>query len=141
MLAFLTPAWIAALDEAARARSSDAAASEVELVVEQRVTGTPEGEVVFHVSIHRGAITVTPGPADDPGLSFRQDYTTARAIAAGTESAQRAFMNGRLQVGGDIRILLARQESLAALDDVFATVRARTDHGPVPLSASPADGG
>lgn len=140
MWAFLTPAWLAALDQAARAHS-ESVASDVELVVEQRVTGTPDGEVVFHVSIHQGEVSVTPGPAVDPGISFSQDYETARAIAAGIESAQRAFMTGRLQVGGDLRILLEHQESLAALDDMFATVRADTDHGPVPLSASPAERG
>ena len=52
--------------------------------------------------------------------------TAASAIAAGSSSAQRAFMTGRLRVGGDLRVLLAHGEALAQLDDVFAGVRART---------------
>lgn len=141
MLAFLTPAWLAALDEAARAhRPPDRSDATVELVVEQRVTGSPHGDVVFHVVFHHGRITVAPGPGQDPGISFSQDHLTARAIAAGTESAQRAFMTGRLRIGGDLRILLRHRESLAALDDVFATVRANTDLGPVPSTGAGAGG-
>lgn len=141
MLAFLSPAWFAALDEAARAqRSLGTTTADVELVVEQRVTGSPFGEVVFHIAFDQGRIVVANGPAEAPGISFNQDYATARAIAAGTESAQRAFMTGRLRVGGDLRLLLQHQDSLAALDDLFASVRTSTDLGPVPTGADPADG-
>ncbi len=59
-------------------------------------------------------------------VRFTQDHETALAIASGHGSAQRAFMTGRLQVGGDLRVLLDHSEVLAQLDDVFAAVRART---------------
>lgn len=141
MLAFLSPGWLAALDEAARGDAALAQATEdVDLVVEQRVTGTPDGEVVYHVELRHGRAAVVAGPASRPSVRFTQDHATARAIAAGTESAQRAFMAGQVQVGGDLRALLDHQEALAALGDVFAGVRSRTD-----LSAGPggteADGG
>lgn len=135
MLAFLTPSWLAALDAAARTDQSLATASaEVHLVVQQRVTDTPDGDVIFHVVFDHGRVSVRPGPAATPTITFDQDYPTAHAIAAGTESAQRAFMTGKLRVGGDLRVLLEHQVSMAALEDVFAAVRADTDLGPLPAA-------
>ena len=132
MLQFLSPAWLAALDDAAR-RSESLAAAGVgrRLVIEQHITGTPEGEVVFHVTLDDGSASVEAGPADDPTVRFEQDLATARAIASGRGSAQRAFMAGELRVGGDLRILLDQQDLLAGLDDVFRTVREQTDLAPV----------
>ena len=52
--------------------------------------------------------------------------STAASIAMGQGSAQRAFMTGRLRVGGDLRVLLEHSDVLAQLEDVFAAVRART---------------
>lgn len=130
MLAFLSPAWLAALDEAVRADQSVAAATAgVDLVVEQRVTDVAGGDVTFHVVFDHGRASVVPGPADAPNIRFIQDHDTARGVAAGTDSAQRAFMTGRLRVGGDLRVLLEHQEAMSALHDVFADVRARTDLG------------
>ena len=51
------------------------------------------------------------------------------AIASGTASAQRAFMTGQLRVGGDLRALVEAQDAMAAIGDVFASVRQRTDFG------------
>ena len=131
MLTFLTPEWIEALDEAARRDPSlEAATAPVDLVVEQCVTD-PAGDVTFHIVFDHGHVSVIPGPATAPTVRFSQDRETALAIAAGVDSAQRAFMSGRLRVGGDLRVLLDHQVALSALDDVFASVRARTD-----LSAS-----
>ena len=130
MLAFLSPDWLAAMDAAAQSDPVLAAASNgVTLVVEQRISGAPGGDVCFHVSFDQGRVTVRAGPAPATSVSFNQDYSTARAIADGTESAQRAFMAGKLKVGGDLRALLDHQDALAALNDVFAKVRSQTDLG------------
>jgi hypothetical protein len=133
MLEFLSPAWVDALDEALR---GDPALPDridgLDLVVEQRVTGTGAdgtGEVTYHVAFRDGRASAAMGPADAPTVRFSQDVATARAIAAGTGSAQRAFMTGRLTVGGDLRVLLDHGELLTHLGDVFAQVRARTAPG------------
>lgn len=131
MLAFLSPAWLAALHDAASADPSLAeASSTVAVVLEQHVTdvpGAPGGEVRYHLVLDHGSAAVVPGPATDPTIRFTQDLATAVGIASGTDSAQRAFMSGRLQVGGDLRVLVDHPEALASLQDVFARVRARTD--------------
>ncbi len=130
MLAFLSPDWLAALDAAAQADPALAAATQgVTLVVEQQISDAPSGDVCFHVTFDNGRVTVTPGPATTTSVSFSQDYPTAMAIANGSESAQRAFMTGKLRVGGDLRTLLDHQAAMTALNDVFATVRAQTDTG------------
>jgi hypothetical protein len=41
-------------------------------------------------------------------------------------SAQRAFVEGRLRVGGDLSLLVTHQRAIAAVDDALAPVRART---------------
>lgn len=131
VVAFLSDAWVEALDTAARAHAELAArTADLQLVVEQRIDGGPGHDpLVFHVTFDRGAVTVTHGPADVPTLTFTQDRATARAIATGEASAQRAFMTGQLRVGGDLQSLLAAQDALTGLGDVFAAVRATTDFG------------
>ena len=49
-------------------------------------------------------------------------------MAAGDLGAQRAFVEGRLRVGGDLSLLVTHQRALAAVDDVLAGVRARTSY-------------
>lgn len=127
MLEFLSPAWIEALHEAASSSASLAeAAADLELSVEQTVEGTPAGEVQYHVRFDHGTVQVGAGPLPDATVRFRQDLATATSIADGSGSAQRAFMTGRLRVGGDLRVLLAHGDLLAQLDDAFAPVRERT---------------
>jgi putative sterol carrier protein len=127
MLTFLSDEWISALHEAATTDADLAArTSDVSLTIEQEVTGTPDGDVRYHMTFERGSVAVTSGPAPAATVRFHQDYATAASIAMGQGSAQRAFMTGRLRVGGDLRVLLEHSEVLAQLDDVFAAVRART---------------
>ena len=132
VVAFLSAEWISALHEVA---SGDAALADhtanIGLVIEQRVTMGGDGApVLFHLSFDHGEVTVAAGPATNATVTFTQTEATARAIAMGTASAQRAFMTGELRVGGDLRALVDTQEALAALADVFASVRDRTDFGP-----------
>jgi hypothetical protein len=136
MLAYLSPAWVAALDRAARADEALAEATrDVALVVEQQVTGGPRGDATYHLTFDHGTVTAAPGPAPDaadvPVVRFALDHDTALAIARGTGSAQRAFMAGALQVGGDLRVLLDHQVVLSGLHDAFAAVRAETDFAAV----------
>ncbi|NLD78307.1 MAG: SCP2 sterol-binding domain-containing protein [Acidimicrobiales bacterium] len=146
MTRFLSPEWLAELDAAVASHPRLAELTEaVRIVVEQRITGTDlpaadlpatesgddrsgeTGEVVYHVVLDHGVGSVVAGPAVDPTVTFTQDVSVARAIAAGEESAQRAFMSGDLRVGGNLLDLTAHQGVLVELGDVFAAVRAATD--------------
>ncbi len=125
---FLSNEWIAALDGALRTHvgSSRSDASEGDaVVIEQHVTRPDGSEVVYHLVLGPDPhVSVGPGP--DAAVRFTTDEATAAGVARGELPAQRAFIEGRLRVGGDVSKLLSYRERLGALDDVFALVRART---------------
>ena len=55
------------------------------------------------------------------------DYATASSVAAGDLSAQLAFMEGRVRLGGDVAALLAASGALSRVDDVLAPIRPTVD--------------
>jgi predicted lipid carrier protein YhbT len=119
---FLTDEWFHDLDAAARSSSVD---GDLRLVIQQIVTGGPEaGDVAYVVEIADGAITVRRGRSDRADVTFTQDRPTAAAIHRGELSAQTAFIEGRLRLGGDLRAVIDRAGALAAIDDVFKAARA-----------------
>jgi hypothetical protein len=120
--AFLTDQWFDDLEAAARGTSVPL---DVRLVIQQIIPGSAEGdEVAYVLSAADGAITVRRGRAEAPDITFTQDRATAEAIHRGELSAQAAFIEGRLRLGGDLRAVIERADSLISLDDVFAAARA-----------------
>ena len=120
--------WIDVLD--ALARGDDelrAAAAEIDVVIQQTVVAT-DGARSYHVVLTPDDVGVRPGPAPAPTITFTADHETAAAIANGDESAQTAFIDGRLRLGGDLRKLLEAQSAVARLGDTFSA--ARTDPEP-----------
>ncbi len=117
--------------EAARlAVSGDAslarATAGVSLTVEHVVIDGPRGPIRWHVTIDDGRVGLIEGPAVAPDLRFTTDYATAAQIAGGALGAQRAFVEGRLRLGGDLGVLIRHHKALSTIDDVLAGVRART---------------
>jgi putative sterol carrier protein len=123
---FLSDEWLDELDRAARAAVG--VPEEVRLVVQQVVVEDEErGEVTaYAMRLADGTATVTRGHADAADITFTQDRATAAAIARGELSAQSAFLAGRLRVGGDLRAALEQARAVAAVEDVFSSVRAST---------------
>ena len=127
MALYLSSEWLAEADRAAAASTSlRAATADVTLVVQQVVTGGPDGDTAYHVVVDHGAVSVVPGPAAKPDVTFTEDHATAVAIGRGELSAQTAFMVGKLRVGGDLERLLDQQDSFSGIDDVFDELRAGT---------------
>lgn len=126
---FLSPEWI---DEAAAAAASSeqltAAAIGVDLSVQQVVTGGPEGEVHYVVSIDDGKVSLRAGDDKKPDVTFTLDWGTAVSMATGALGAQEAFTTGRLRLDGDVGILRRHGPALAGLDSVFAALRERTTY-------------
>jgi len=90
--------------------------AELTLTIEQRITGDLED--VWHVEIDAGQVTFRSGPHPNPTLTLTASQSTTEAIRNGRQSAQRAFLDGELKVGGDITALLnshIQLERLAAL--------------------------
>jgi putative sterol carrier protein len=108
-----------ALREAAAGRS---------LGVSQVVTGGPEGDVTYHLSVVDGAVAFGAGPAEPEDVRFVQSWDTAVAVATGTMNAQEAFIRGRITLTGDKQKLIDATPLFATLDDVFSTGRERTEY-------------
>ncbi len=95
------------------------------IVIEQKVVGDGV-DTAWHTRVAEGAMSVIPGPAPESDITLTCDPDTAASIASGRLSAQRAFLDGRLRLDGDVRSLMAARPALDALADVFAGVRNRT---------------
>jgi hypothetical protein len=124
---FLSVAWLQELDSVAResADLTDLGRS-APLVIEQRVTGTPHGEVAYHVVVDPQGARVVAGRAPNAQITLTTDFVTASAIHRGDLNAQRALNAGMLKIGGEAVELIGRGDALRALHDVFASVRATT---------------
>ena len=118
---FLTDEWVDWLDSALSECRVDSAAS---LVLEYRVSGDDGSVCCWHVRIASGRVSAATGPAGEahglPLLALASDRETARAIAVGGGSAQRAFAQGRLHLSGDPRLLLAARPALEAVGAALA---------------------
>ena len=122
MARFLTNAWLDDLDEAARVADVPTTSP---LVLQQIVPDGPEGhEVAYALVVADGRLRVERGRVTEPDLTFTQDRATAEAIHRGELSAQAAFMQGRLRLGGDLRAVIDRAGELEAIGDVLESVRA-----------------
>ena len=126
---YLSAEW---LDAAQRALSADdavaKAAGDAQLTVQQVVTGGPDGDVAYHVTVDHGTVRVTPGEAADPTVTFIQSWDTAAAIGRGEQSAQGAFMTGLIRVRGDLPKLVDYGDVFGGVDDVLADLRTQTTY-------------
>ena len=124
MAEFLSAAWIAELDAAARGAAD--LVVDAPLVVEQVVDDGAGVTVRYQVRIGPAGASVsgdTGAPAD---VVLVTDRATAWAMHGGRLRAQDAFARGALKVRGRPELLAGRAELFARLDRAFAPVRART---------------
>src|SRR5581483_264762 len=128
---YLSEAWFDAVRTAIDAlRSPGEAGGDGRRAVTTQhvVTGTPDGDVTYHVRIDGGRTTIGTGACVDPTIVFTEDYATAAAINRGELSAQGAFMAGRIKVRGDLSQLSTAAGLLQRFDDVLAALRATTTY-------------
>ena len=122
MAGFLTDAWLDDLEAAAERAELNTKGA---LVLQQIIhIGPDDEEVAYALVLRDGRARLVRGRVSDPDLTFTQDRATAEAIHHGELSAQAAFMQGRLRLGGDLRAVIDRAGELAAVEDVFASARA-----------------
>ena len=129
MVAYLSDEWMQRADAAL---SGDAtlrdATAEAELAIEYTVTGAPGGATRYAVTVDHGDVRLRPGARPDAPVSFSLDYDTAVEIASGERSAQAAFMQGRLKLGGDATVLLRHHALLDGVGDALEALRADTEY-------------
>ena len=95
--------------------------------VTQIITGTPHGDVTYHLESRDGKITFASGPATVSDIAFTQDWATAVGVATGKINAQEAFISGKIRFKGDHERVIATQPLFLALDQVFSAVNANTN--------------
>jgi len=123
---FLSEPWLAALTAVLRASDEfRGAAGGAELVLAHVVTGAAAGDVCYLVRIDHGDATMSLGAPSDAGVVVTTDYPTAVEMARGELNMQNAYMGGRLQVDGDLGMLLANQAAVAVLDSLRDRVPTR----------------
>jgi putative sterol carrier protein len=121
---FLSEAWFDAI-----AQSTDPVRPEGSpgITVQQVVTGTPDGEIRYAVSLSDELPTVRPGQAAHADVTFTEDYATAAAIARGELTAQAALLAGRIRVAGNVAALMTRPD-VVYHDVVPPAVRTATSY-------------
>lgn len=120
------------MDEANAALAASSAlsglAADEAVVLQYDVAGGPGGKRRYALVFADGAVTLDPGPHKDAPASFALDYDIAVQIARGELSAQAAFMQGSLKLGGDVMVLVRQHALLDGLDDALADLRTRTEY-------------
>ena len=108
MADFASPEWIEHIADVADTARVDPALT---LTVEQQLTGAEPR--AWHFTFADGRVRVAAGQADEATITLTSSMATATAIHAGELSAQRAFLDGALQIGGDLNALIAHRRALA----------------------------
>lgn len=120
MAKFLSEEWsIHAIAALKASEDVKGAAKDVELTLQQVVTGTDGGEARYWVQINDGNIDGGLGDAPAADVTITQDYETAAAITKGELNAQAAFMQGKLKVRGNMGKLLQHQAAMEAIFPVL----------------------
>ena len=123
-VAYLGDEWLARADRALAGLAPVADGPAVAVVV----TDGPFGDRAYRLILGPDRVAVSPDP-EPHGVRMTLAWDDAVAIAQGRSSAQRAFLDGRLRLGGDTSLLLGHQDALAAIDDRLAELRTTTDFG------------
>lgn len=125
---YLSQQWIDAVASGIKLSNEIATvASDNAIAVTQVVTGTPHGDVTYHLESRDGVVNFAAGPALVSDITFTQDWQTAVGVATGKINAQEAFISGKIRFKGDHEKVIATQPLFVALDVVFSAVNALTN--------------
>ncbi len=104
-----------------------ALASQHTVGLTQVVTGTPFGDITYHLQVRDGNVSFAPGTAPVEDVRFTETYETAVGIATEKINAQEAFIKGLIVFSGDHQKLIDAGNVFAALNPIFDAVRAVTE--------------
>lgn len=116
---FLSPSWLEQLTLAAGGNQVGPGA----VVVQQVVTGGPDGEVSFVLEVEAGHLRARPGRDAGAVVTLTEAWETAVRIHRGELTAQEALRGGLVKVRGDVRRLVEAAATLGLLGSVTAGLR------------------
>jgi hypothetical protein len=137
---FLSPEWAAAFDTALRdvtvplpGDDAGLAASGGRFTVVQEVRGAPGGDVTVALEVADGTLHLTlwdgVGHADPHGdVTISLSYEDAALLSRGELPAADALTAGRVRVRGDLSVLVAGQQALAAAQPAVQALAAATTY-------------
>ena len=128
-LRYLSADWVQAVSNAVATNTELQQLSAIHSVgLTQVVTGTPHGDVVYHLQVGNGVAALSGGEASPEDVRFTEPYDTAVAVATGVLNAQEAFINGHIKFVGDHQKLIDAGDVFAALNPIFEKIRETTDY-------------
>ncbi len=119
---YLSDVWLERAAEAV----ADVEPTDDAFAVGYRVTGGPDGDRAYTLQL--GPEVVSVGDGSDAPVTLEMTWTVAVAIARGELSAQRAFLDGDIRLGGDAQALVGNAEAVAAVDAALADLRSTTTY-------------
>ncbi|MEZ5225606.1 MAG: hypothetical protein R2710_02745 [Acidimicrobiales bacterium] len=129
---YLSESWL----EAATHALSDIPPTDLTIRVGYDIVGGPDGVGPYTLVLGPCSIAFVPGLCDT-SATLRLDYELAVDIAQGATSAQRAFLDGGIVLGGDVTALLGSAAPLTLIDDRLAGLRSMTDFAVAPDASAP----
>lgn len=115
--------WLHDLEAAAR--EAGIVATDESLVIQQVITEPAGSETAYVIEVGADGVRAHQGRAEVADVVFTLDREAAEAVHRGELSAQVAFMEGRLRVGGDLRRLTSGARAAAAVASSFPGSRSR----------------
>jgi len=118
---FLSTSWLEQLTIAAGGHEIGPGAT----VVQQVVTGGPEGEVAFVLEVADGHVRASPGRDPRAVVTITQAWETAVRIHRGDLTVHDAIRAGLVKVRGDVRRLVEAAATLGSLGSATSVLRER----------------
>ncbi len=122
MFAFLSPQWLEQLTAAAGGDAVGPGAT----VVQQVVTGGPDGDIAFVLEVDAGHVRARPGSDAGAVVTLTEAWETAVRIHRGELTAHDAIRAGLVKAGGDVRRLVGATAALVPLEPATSALRERT---------------
>lgn len=94
----------------------------VDLGLQFNVTGGPDGDIDYYLSVGDGTAALGLGTLDAADASVGSDYETAAAISQGELNVQMAFMSGKIKVGGNMAKIMMYQGLINEFTRVTSTL-------------------
>ena len=86
------------------------------------ISDAPQGEVHYWLRIADGGATAGLGDADGADVTIRQSYETSAQVNKGELDGQKAFVQGKVKIGGTMLKMMQLRGPLEKVQAALATI-------------------